>query len=102
NLRLVLNAPSRGFQLLLADFCCCNTCWKLIRRMFSPDGRCSPGDGTERNREQCSASQLVSAFDSLLFPYQLCSGLLGALIISSSFSLFILGLLPRERRTSRA
>lgn len=70
--------------------------------MFSPDGRCSPGDSTEKNWEQCLASQLVLAFDSLQFPYQICSGLLGTLIISSSFSPFILGLLPRERQMSRA
>lgn len=31
---------------------------KQIKRIFSPDGRCSPGDCTEGNREQGSASEL--------------------------------------------
>lgn len=31
---------------------------KQIKRMFSPDGRCSPGDCAERNREGGSASEL--------------------------------------------
>lgn len=31
---------------------------KQIKRMFSPDGRCSPGDCAEGNREGGSASEL--------------------------------------------